>query len=314
MQWNSAEGGSVTGGHAFSDEAQIRTLSFLNSRWDGAPIDRARSTEDYVRAAGRRLSTGLMLQPAVFTKFTEKANGIVRGIGSMARNLVCWPRSTMGTRFVDPDGPPIHLKALDRFTDRAEELYRLPLPMKFDTATLQAGLEDDGSHAHDQLELNPTELPLGPEARRLWIGYLNETEQELAPAGEMADVRDVAAKSAENACRLGAIFHTWQFGPTGTVGKVDMQRGIEVARWYLYEVRRRFSAPPLTGPRSRTPKRWRCGSRVATRRRARGISPVAAPIACGRGFAVRPRSRCWSSGTGSGSRTGSHVDLAPQPE
>ena len=51
-------------------------------------------------------------------------------------------------------------------------------------------------------------------------------------------MRDVAAKSAENACRLAALFHVWAHGPVGTINSIDMERGVVVARWFLYEARR----------------------------------------------------------------------------
>jgi putative DNA primase/helicase len=93
--------------------------------------------------------------------------------------------------------------------------------------------------AADPLELEPVELPLSQEARRIWINYLNICEAQMAPHGEFADVRDVvASKSAENACRLAAIFHLWTHGPEGEIGAEDMARGARVAEWYLLEARR----------------------------------------------------------------------------
>ena len=149
----------------------------------------------------------------------------------------------MGTRLRDEDAEDAELPALGRFLDRAEQLHRLPLPMPFDTATLEVAAGGDGAPRADPLELAPAELPLGPEARRLWIKYLNECERELAPEGEFGDVRDVAAKSAENACRLAAVFHVWRRGPEGGVDAEDMARGVRVARWFLREARRVLCAP-----------------------------------------------------------------------
>jgi putative DNA primase/helicase len=252
VAWASNEGATVTGGHAFKDDALLRTLAFLNSRWDGTPIDRARAAEDYSKVYGRRLTVSLMLQPAAFEAFNAAGGGLARGLGNLARMLVAWPRSTMGTRLRDEDGGDPELPALGRFLARAEELHRLPLPMPFDMETMEADLDEDGDPVVDPLELGPRELPLGPEARRLWIRYLNECERELAPEGEFAEVRDVAAKSAENACRLAAVFHVWRHGSAGRVGADDMARGVEVARWFLFEARRVLSG---AGEPETTPER-----------------------------------------------------------
>lgn len=247
QQWPSSaawsnEGGTIVGGHAFRDEVLVRSLAFLNSRWDGAAFDRVRVSEEYTRTAGRRLTVNLMLQPAAFRAFTAAGDGMARGLGALARFLLAWPLSTMGTRLRDPDEGDREMPKLDAFLERAEALHRLPLPMPFDLAAIQVKADEDGKLPPDPLELRPTELRLSPEARRAWIAYLNETELELAAEGEFSTVRDVAAKSAENACRLAAIFHVWRDGPKGTVGLEDMERGVAVARWFIYETRRILGA------------------------------------------------------------------------
>ena len=238
LAWASSEGANVTGGHGFKDDALLRTLAFLNSRWDGAPIDRARSAEDYSRIYGRRVSVSLMLQPAAFAAFTRAGAGLARGIGNLARTLLVWPRSTMGTRFRDEDGADPELPALAAFLERAEELYRTPLPMPFDMECMEFGTDENGAPAPDQLELAPLELALSAEARRLWIRYQNECEAQLAAEGELADVRDVAAKSAENACRLAAHLPCLGARTDRRDQQQDMERGVAVARWFLYEARR----------------------------------------------------------------------------
>jgi hypothetical protein len=45
----------------------------------------------------------------------------------------------------------------------------------------------------------------GP-AREAWIAYHDEVERDLAPGGELAGVRDSAAKAADNAARLAALW------------------------------------------------------------------------------------------------------------
>jgi putative DNA primase/helicase len=232
--WWSNEGGVVVGGHGFADDARMRTLAFINQRWDGSPFDRRRAgREDSFGAThGRRLTSCVMLQPVAFAAYANGGNGAARGLGSIARDLLCWPASTMGTRIRAEDGDgDDELPALARFNARVRELLSLPLPMVGE-------VDEQGEPNPDPLELRPFELRLSPEARRQWIAYGNECEVQLLPEGELADVRDVAAKSAENACRLAAIFHIWQHGPCGEIGSADMGRGIALACWYLFEARR----------------------------------------------------------------------------
>jgi hypothetical protein len=179
------------------------------------------------------------VQPPAFDRFVEAGEGMARGLGTLARFLVARPPSTMGTRFRDPEEPDGRaMPALERFLARAEELLRQPVPMPFDMERMAVVADEDGDPPPDPLELKPAVLRLDREARRAWIDYLNETERELAPEGEYAEVRDVAAKSAENACRLAAVFHCWAHGPAGEVGAEAMRRGIGLARWFLREARR----------------------------------------------------------------------------
>ena len=222
ISWASNEGGNVTGGHGFRDDARERTMAFLNSRWDGEAIDRARAAEDYTKVYGRRLTVSLMLQPAVFRSFVAAGDGIARGMGLLSRMLVVWPQSTMGTRIREDDDEAPELRALATFTARAKELRSKKLPMSFDMSTMKVETDENSNPVSDPLELSPTELRLDTGARRRWIEYLNECERELVPEGELVDVRDVASKSAENACRLAAIFHTWQHGPSGEINGDDM--------------------------------------------------------------------------------------------
>jgi putative DNA primase/helicase len=238
VAWASNEGATVTAGHGFSEDALMRTMAFLNQRWDGSSMDRARSAEDHSKVHGRRLSVSLMMQPHAFRHLVNAGDGAARGLGLLARFLVCWPRSTMGTRFRDPDSPEPELAALARFNDRAEELYRLPLPMPYDVETMTPATDARGNPVADPLKLSPRELPLSGEAHRLWLAYLNACEAELAPHGELCDVADVAAKSAENAARLAGIFHVWSHGPEGEISGAEMASGVRVARWFLYEARR----------------------------------------------------------------------------
>ena len=197
----------------------------------------------------------------------------------------------MGTRFRDEDGADPELPALAAFLERAEALYRTPLPMPFDMECMEFGTDENGAPAPDQLELAPLELALSAEARRLWIRYQNDCEAQLPAEGELADVRDVAAKSAENACRLAALFHVWEHGPTGSINSMDMERGVAIARWFLYEARRilcgsadhEAAGDAMTpGPMGEVPPR------AAD---AKGRSAMSAPTACARRRPATRRSR-----------------------
>jgi len=78
-------------------------------------------------------------------------------------------------------------------------------------------------------------LKLSPDAKRLWVEFHDSIERELSPSGEMATARDFAAKAADNAARLAAIFHILANGPTGEIGVDSMSAAARVVSWHYLE-------------------------------------------------------------------------------
>jgi putative DNA primase/helicase len=162
-----------------------------------------------------------MVQPLVMAKLLGAGAGVARGTGALARFLVCWPESTMGGRAYRPgdvDGP--ELRAFDA---RLTELLGSPLPVA------------DGDAA---LALAPPKLRLAPAAFELWRAFHDDVERELAARGEYAELRDFAAKAAEQAARLACVLHVFEHGPGGAVGAGSMEAGAKLAAWHLHEARR----------------------------------------------------------------------------
>ena len=56
--------------------------------------------------------------------------------------------------------------------------------------------------------------------------------------GAFRGVRDVAAKAAENAARLAALFHVLEHGVSGTIGAEEIQAAACIVGWHLNEARR----------------------------------------------------------------------------
>jgi putative DNA primase/helicase len=197
----------------------MRNLALLNVLWEGGEHVVGRRTSESFTVRGARLSVALLVQPETLREFFAKSGPLVRGIGFLARFLVSWPPSTQGTRFFTE--PPEHWPALAAFHRRIAEIIALPVPV-----------DDKGS-------LAPRVLPLMPEAKAAWIAYHDAVESELGVGGELFDVCDVAARSAENAARLAALFHVFDHG-MGPIGPGAFQRASRIAAWHLHEARRFF--------------------------------------------------------------------------
>jgi putative DNA primase/helicase len=224
-RWPSAaitasEGGTVLGGHSMTGDSAMRNMARLNDLWSGQEISSDRRTSESWVARGARLTVGLQVQESTLRSFFDKSAGLARGTGFLARFLVAWPQSTQGKRlFKDA---PVQWPKLAAYHQRIERILSVPTPM-----------DDDGA-------LTPSLIPLSAEAKAMWVEYHDEVEIRLAVGGDYADVRDVASKSADNAARLAALFHIFEYGGGGAIGLEAMEAGCMVAAWHLQESRRFF--------------------------------------------------------------------------
>ncbi len=216
----SSEAGVVFGAHGMNRDNAMRNMAFLNVMWDGGRHDVGRRTSDSFTVKGARLTVALQVQEATLRGFFERTGALARGTGFLARFLVAWPESTQGSRFFTeaPDTWP-RLAAMHR---RLSELLNDPVSMS------PLG------------ELLPVTLNLSAEAKAEWCAYHDAIEAELGSGRDLYDVRDVASKSADNAARLAALFHVFEYGTGGAISLDTMQRASRMAAWHLSEARRFF--------------------------------------------------------------------------
>lgn len=215
----SSEAGTVFGSHGMGADTVMRNLSALNVLWDGGVHKVSRRSVESFTTRNARLTVSLQVQYPVLAGFMGKAGELARGSGFLARFLVAWPESTQGTRqYQEPD----HLMTgLAGFNARITQLLTESMP--FDET-------GDG--------LAPAMLELSPEAKDVWVKVYNLVETELAPLGSLADVKDVASKTADNAARIAALFHLYESGTAGAITAQAMQSACKIAMWHLGESRR----------------------------------------------------------------------------
>jgi putative DNA primase/helicase len=220
----SDEGALVVGSRGMSsDDSALRYFGLLNRFWDGNNFERFRTTAKSFTVIGRRLSCSLMMQHIVLCQVVGAAGGVARGTGFLARFLLAWPRSTMGTRDYRecaPDGP-----ALSNWDDRVTSLLSLPLPVDPKT-----------------MALDPPLLNFSGHARLRWIEFHNDAEHELGQLQEFGDVADFAAKAAENAARIAGVFWVFEHGLSGEIDAETMEAGAAIAFWHLHEAKRILGA------------------------------------------------------------------------
>ena len=221
----SAEAGIVFGSHGMGGEAVMRNLGQLNNLWGAEELVIGRRTSESFTVRGVRLTMSLQVQQDVLEKFFEKNLPLARGSGFLARFLLSWPESTMGTRLFTE--PPENWPQLAAFRGRISAILDLPAP-----------IDEDGA-------LAPSMLTFTAEAKKAWIFFHDAIEKELRVGGELHDVRDVAAKVADNAARLAALFHFFDHDRKGAIGVDSFESASRVAAWHLTEARRFFGEMAL---------------------------------------------------------------------
>jgi hypothetical protein len=219
----SDEAALVVGSHGMSDDSATRYFALLNRFWDGNSFERFRTTAKSFTVTGRRLTCSLMMQQIVLCKLINAANGMARGVGLMARFLLGWPLSTMGTRIYregDLDGP-----ALKCWDNKIQSLLSIPLPA-----------EPNG------MALDPPTIFLSDKARANWEEFYNDAEREIGRAGQFGDIADFASKAAENAARIAGVFWVLEKGPSGEIDAETMQAAAAIVSWHLHEAKRIIGA------------------------------------------------------------------------
>jgi hypothetical protein len=211
----SDEGGAFFSGHGMADEAKGRTITMLSQLWDGKPLSRTRAgAGESGVLAGRRLAAHLMVQPVIADK--ALSDSLMMGQGFLARFLICTETSLVGTRLLANRPPDESVKRdpdVTRFWDALAALIRQPLP------TSEAG------------ELEPETLTIAGPAYDAWVNTHDAIEEQLSRHGELSEIKEFAAKAADNAARIAAVLAYFETRTAPTPEHIN--RASELIEYYL---------------------------------------------------------------------------------
>ncbi len=208
----SAEGGMFLGGHAMSEDAAVRTMTTINTLWDGSPIKRLRAGKSTF-AQGRRASLSLAVQRSVAGILLGNAGA--RDNGLLARMLISEPETTIGTRLWR-DREPDFDQLLDDYNHRLGDLLAHS-PRRLDGS--------DG--------LDPEPIPFHAAAERRLIQFHDATERDLADGKRYASIRGFGAKMVEHASRLAGILAA--YSGKDIIDAEAFDAGAALATWYAGE-------------------------------------------------------------------------------
>jgi hypothetical protein len=206
-------------GHAMNDDNRLRSAAILSELWDGKPIRRIRARDGVSILHGRRLAMHLMVQPNAAGVFM--LNPVLRDQGLLSRVLVASVASKAGARlYREPDAKDD--AAIRAYGARLLSILETSPPVEPGTRNVLA----------------PRELPFSADAKAAWIMFHDHVESQCSEGGELADIRDFAAKSAEHAARIAGVLTLVEDLKANEIGLEAMACAIPLADWYVSEARR----------------------------------------------------------------------------
>jgi putative DNA primase/helicase len=236
----SDEAGLLIGGHALNSDNALKTMARWCKLWDGAAFDRVRAGDGSGVLYGRRLAMHQLAQPDVMALLL--GDRMANGQGLLARCLVAWPESTIGSR---------HINVFEQPRQRSE-IKRL-------FAKLKTLTEAEPRTGKNEQELDPVELPLSEAAQQMAIAAMNQFETLMQAGNDLSELRDRASKALENACRIAGVLTAIEDGMAAREIDTDrLSRALVLIQWYLKETLRIKGAAiiPLSVTDAESLSRW----------------------------------------------------------
>jgi len=200
-------------------------LSQLDRLWEGQPIDVERSNDkESVSVPDPRVTMSLMIQPSVFERFLERKGAQARGIGFLARLLICQPASLFGKRLIDP-AEQRSTYWIGKYSDRISALFKM---MRSEAARDES----------ERIVMRFT-----PRAQQIWIDDYNENEKKMGDGGDFFYETDFASRYSEHVARLAALFYffeEWDGDKSVTELLIPynyVEQAIRVGQWYGQQFR-----------------------------------------------------------------------------
>ena len=225
--WDTDEGGQMLCGHSLKADTKAATLGGLTTVYSSGKFERTRSRSNLEGsgvAYNRRLSIHLMAQPVVVKE--ALSNPLLVGQGFLARFLLAAPDSLAGNCLITVESLQRNAYAdprLQAYWSRLKEIAASPEYIDPETG-----------------EVTPPVLEPDEEAKKEWVKFRNEIERERGPLGMFAELKQFAARCAEQALRLAAVFGCFE-----GVKHIDadcMRRACMLARYSLSEWSRYIDA------------------------------------------------------------------------
>ncbi len=211
------DAGDFLTGHAMSQENRTKSAAGFSRLWDNGEFSRVRSGDGAAKFYGRRLALHVMVQPVIAESVLS--DDVLTGQGFLARCLMAWPESTIGTRaYVESD----------LSTDPAMLAYWACIRERLSASPpLRTGTRN---------ELEPRTLALAPDAKARWIEITDAIERDMA--GDFSDVKAWASKGGAQVLRIAAVLTLIDNDEAGVIRIGAIDRAARLTLYHLGEAAR----------------------------------------------------------------------------
>lgn len=193
--------------------------SNVNQIWDGSDLVQVRKSGDSSIIEGC-LTISIMMQSAVFSEAAKSKQVAFKESGFFARFLISQPQSLQGER--TNVGANSGKRYLNQFHARIEKLQ---------------------DEVQNYLENNAESrvVVFSPEAAEVMRGFSQWVELRLGVEGQFRSVNDAGSKAPNNAARIAALLHVYQYGLNEPEINAEIAKAAcELAAFYLFEYLRVF--------------------------------------------------------------------------
>mgnify|MGYP005989536277 CR=1 FL=1 len=215
----SSEGSTILNGRT------MQNIPMYNKSWGGETFTVNRKKAKSYVLTDTRVGIFLLVQLKGVEKFMDKKGDESKGIGLLARFIICDPPSTQGSRFIVKNSQ-IDETGYQEYLQRVDEVL-LILKERTDNQTKERKV-----------------VKFDDEAADFWIWVFNYIEEQLQPGGRFQYAKDHGSKLAENIARIAALLTYIELGEDQQITAGILRDAVRIGFYFSDSFLRIFNFLP----------------------------------------------------------------------
>ncbi len=221
-----SEAGSFIGGYSMKADNYLEQLTQMSCLFDGEPVKNYRRGDGRILVRDKRFSLLLYGQWDIVCGFLSNPKSLAQGF--ISRLLVSYPPSLIGSRplVLRPSEAIATMEEYDRWMT---DLLNIPLALEGDSRN----------------DLCPPALTMTEGAEREFAVFYDKVEQMMGKFGSESSKICILNKFPQHALRLAATLQIAENPSSVVLDGEHMERGIQLADYYMSEALRLSTPPPI---------------------------------------------------------------------